>query len=99
MLDEIRDLNLSYLILAQGLIRTDRAEAMYRLGIGEEAADQLEVLTASQIARIAASNQLLCRARFGDAMVWDLLASHGKARPAAGMHAAIVMAGQYAEAA
>ena len=36
MMAEIREANLSYLILAQPLIRTDRAQALYRLGISEE---------------------------------------------------------------
>ncbi len=40
MLDDIREANLTYLILAQRLIREDRAEAMFRLGIGEEVADR-----------------------------------------------------------
>jgi flagellar transcriptional activator FlhD len=99
MLEEIRDLNLSYLILAQNLIRTDRAEACYRLGVSEEVAEQIVSLTSAQIARIASSNQLMCRARFDDGVVWDLLASHARNRPGAGMHAAILMAGQLAEAA
>jgi hypothetical protein len=38
LLDEIREANLSYLLLAQRLLRTDRAEALYRLGIGGSAA-------------------------------------------------------------
>jgi flagellar transcriptional activator FlhD len=92
MLDEIRELNLSYLILAQNLIRGDRAEACYRLGLSDEAAGQIASLTSSQIARIAGSNQLMCRARVEDEMVWDLLASHGRDHAAAGMHASILMA-------
>jgi flagellar transcriptional activator FlhD len=99
LLDEIRDLNLSYLILAQAMVRQDRAEACFRLGLSLESADRLAALTSSQLARIATANQLLCRMRFDDDMVWDLLSNHGKSRPAAGIHAAIVMAGQYAEAA
>lgn len=99
MLDEIRDLNLSYLILAQNLVRQDRAEACYRLGLAPDAADQLASLSPAQVVRIASSNQLLCRMRFDDEVVWNLLASHAKSRPAAGMHAAIVMSAQLAEAA
>jgi len=92
ILDEIRELNLSYLILAQNMIRTDRAEACYRLGLTEESADQLAGLTSAQVAKIAASNQLMCRARVEDDMVWELLASHGRDHVAAGMHASILMA-------
>src|SRR6185369_3992211 len=38
ILAEIREANLSYLMLAQSLIRTDREQALYRLGISEESA-------------------------------------------------------------
>ena len=41
LLAEIREANLTYLMLAQNLIRKDRAEALYRLGLTEEAADLL----------------------------------------------------------
>lgn len=99
MLDEIRDLNLSYLILAQNLIRSDRAEALYRLGLSEETADGLAELSAAQLLKIAAANIVMCRFRFDDELVWRLLESHAKDRPAAGMHASILMAGRLAEAA
>ena len=75
LLDEIRDANLSYLVLAQHLIRQDRAEALFRLGISEEVADVLEGLSTAQILKIAASNLLMCRFRFDDAVVWNLLFS------------------------
>ena len=45
ILTEIREANLSYLMLAQSLIRTDRDQALYRLGISEESAELLRVLT------------------------------------------------------
>ena len=36
---EIRDSNLTYLMLAQNLIRRDKASALFRLGTPEESAD------------------------------------------------------------
>ena len=42
LLDEIREANLSYLLLAQRLLRTDRAEALYRQGIGAEVAGVID---------------------------------------------------------
>ena len=45
ILAEIRETNLSYLILAQSLIRTDRVQALYRLGLSEEVADLLDQLS------------------------------------------------------
>lgn len=94
LLDEIREANLSYLLLAQQLIRQDKEDAMYRLGLGEDVADLVEGLTTAQILRIASNNVLMCRFRFDDEVVWNLLTSHTKERSAAGMHASILMAGK-----
>jgi flagellar transcriptional activator FlhD len=102
ILAEIREANLSYLMLAQSLIRADREQALYRLGIGEEAATMIATLTAAQIMKIAQTNTLLCRFRMDDDMVWSLLTSHGKssANDSVGrLHAAILMAGRHQEAA
>ncbi|MBL8376911.1 MAG: flagellar transcriptional regulator FlhD [Burkholderiales bacterium] len=102
IINEIREANLSYLILAQNMIRADRAEALVRLGLSDDVARIIDQLTAGQLLKIAASNMLMCRFRFDDNMVWNLLLSHtGNAdnAQAAGMHAAILMAGRSVEAA
>jgi flagellar transcriptional activator FlhD len=102
LLNEIREANLSYLILAQNMIRADRVEALVRLGLSEEVASIIDQLTAGQLLKIAASNMLMCRFRFDDSMVWNLLLSHTRGAEnsqAAGMHAAILMAGNAVEAA
>jgi len=99
MLDEIRDANLTYLMLAQALIRTDRVQALFRLGLSEEVADLVASLSAAQILKIAASNMVMCRFRFDDKVVWNLLASHGAKRAVSGVHATILMSGKLAEAA
>ena len=96
-LEEIREVNLAYLMLAQTMIRDDRAEACYRLGISEELADLMAALTPSQSVKVAASNTMLCRMRFDDQMVWGLLASHGKDHQLGGTHATILMARQAVE--
>lgn len=92
LLDEIREANLSYLLLAQQLIREDRSEALYRLGITEQTADLIDQLTTAQVLRIASNNVLMCSLRFDDEHVWQLLCSHSKDRSVTGMHAAILMA-------
>ena len=99
MLDEIRDANLTYLMLAQALIRKDRAQALFRLGLSEEVADVVAGLSAAQILKIAASNMVMCRFRFDDQVVWNLLTSHGRDKEVSGVHAAILMAGRLAQAA
>jgi flagellar transcriptional activator FlhD len=98
MLDEIREANLTYLMLAQALIRKDRAQALYRLGLTEEVADLVAGLSPAQVLKIAASSMLMCRFRFDDQAVWSLLAGAGKGREASGMHAAILMSGGFAGA-
>jgi flagellar transcriptional activator FlhD len=102
MLNEIREANLSYLMLAQSLIRTDRDQALYRLGISEDNAALLALLTPSQMMKIASSNTLLCRFRMDDDMVWGLLTNHGKSASndtTTRLHASILMAGRHQEAA
>lgn len=102
ILAEIREANLSYLMLAQSLIRADREQALFRLGVSEETAAMLQVLTPAQMMKIAASNTLLCRMRFDDELVWGLLTNHGKGAANEGvsrLHASILMAGRHREAA
>ncbi|ODV11102.1 MAG: flagellar transcriptional regulator FlhD [Rubrivivax sp. SCN 70-15] len=102
ILAEIREANLSYLMLAQSLIRSDREQALYRLGITEATATMIGMLTSSQMMKIAAGNTLLCRFRMDDDLVWSLLTSHGKSAAnegVAGLHASILMAGRHQEAA
>ena len=102
ILNEIREANLSYLMLAQSLIRADREQALFRLGISEESAALIALLTPAQIMKIAASNTLLCRFRMDDDMVWTLLTNHGKSAANDGtsrLHASILMAGRHQEAA
>jgi flagellar transcriptional activator FlhD len=102
ILAEIREANLSYLMLAQSLIRADREQALFRLGISEETANLLTTLTPAQMMKIATGNTLLCRFRMDDDLVWGLLTSHGKAASndsVQRLHASILMAGRHQEAA
>jgi flagellar transcriptional activator FlhD len=102
ILAEIREANLSYLMLAQSLIRVDREQALYRLGIAEDTATMIASLSAAQIMKIAQTNTLLCRFRMDDDIVWNLLTSHGKSSAndhVGRLHASILMAGRHQEAA
>ncbi len=102
ILSEIREANLSYLMLAQSLIRADREQALYRLGISEESAEMIALLAPSQMMKIASGNTLLCRFRMDDDLVWGLLTNHGKSAAndvTTRLHASILMAGRHQEAA
>ena len=99
---EIREANLTYLMLAQNLIRKDKAGALFRLGMSEESADLIALLSPAQISKIASGNMLLCRFRVDDDVVWNLLTNHTTSKvdndATTKLHASILMAGRYAEA-
>ncbi len=102
ILAEIREANLSYLMLAQSLVRTDKEQALFRLGVSEDTATLIGTLTPAQMMKIAGGNTLLCRFRMDDDLVWNLLTNHGKGAANDGMsrlHASILMAGRHQEAA
>jgi len=102
LLAQIREANMTYLMLAQNLIRQDKAEALFRLGMSEEAANMISALSPAQIMRIASTNMLLCRFRVDDDMVWNLLTNHSATKvdndATTKLHASILMAGRFAEA-
>ncbi len=97
MMDEIKELNLTYLMLAQHMIREDKAAAVYRLGVSQQLADVLADLTAAQVLKMAGANMLLCRMRFDDRLILGLLTSHGKEGTMPQSHAAILLSGQPVE--
>ena len=65
---EIREANLTYLMLAQNVIRKDKAEALFRLGISEESADMIATLSPAQIFRLPPAP--CCCAAFGWMTTW-----------------------------
>jgi flagellar transcriptional activator FlhD len=102
LLAQIREANMTYLMLAQTLIRKDKSEALFRLGMSEEAANMISALSPAQILRIASGNMLLCRFRVDDDIVWNLLTNHSATKvdndATTKLHASILMAGRFAEA-
>jgi flagellar transcriptional activator FlhD len=96
--NEIGDLNLTYLLLAQRLVREDVPTAMFRLGLSREVADLLGNLSLSQIVKLAASSLFLCRLRFDDHPVLSALTQDGKNLALQQAHAAILLSGQRIDA-
>lgn len=98
---EITEANLTYLMLAQNMIRKDKTEALFRLGISDESATLVAALSASQILKIASGNMLLCSFRVTDDIVWKLLTNHTSNKvdndATTKLHASILMSGRYAE--
>jgi flagellar transcriptional activator FlhD len=95
--NEIKEVNLAYLMLAQSMARADKEAAILRLGLSEEIADILAKLTPGQILKMASSEMLLCRFRFEDTLLLDLLANHERDRGVGHVHAAILAAGKPVE--
>jgi len=95
--NDIKEVNLAYLMLAQNMVRADREGAIFRLGISSEVADIIERLTPGQILRMAGSDMLLCSFRFDDALVLNLLSNHERDHGVGQLHAAILAAGKPVE--
>ena len=93
----IRDINLTYLMLAQQMIRKDKPAAIFRLGIGQDLVDVIAGLTPAQIIKMAASNMLLCRFRFDENLLLNMVTDYSKDRLMSQAHAAILMSAQPVE--
>jgi len=98
ILDEIRDINLGYMLLAKQMLREDKVSAIYRLGINQDIAEILDKLSSAQLIKMAASNMLLCRFRFDDRLIAEMLSNDNRDQAVTKSHAAILMAGKPAEA-
>lgn len=58
---EIQDLNLTYLLIAQRLLKSDFTTALMRLKIDDDLGRHLLSLSARQVGRLARNNQMLFR--------------------------------------
>lgn len=95
--DEIKETNLSYMMLAQQMIRDDKASAIFRLGVSDELAELIGGLSPAQMLKMAASNMLLCRFRFDERLLLNMITDYNKDRMMSQTHTTILMAGQPAE--
>lgn len=95
--EEIKETNLSYMMLAQQMIRDDKASAIFRLGVSEELADLIDGLSPAQLMKMAASNMLLCRFRFDERLLLNMITDYNKDRMMSHTHATILMAAQTPE--
>lgn len=66
LLSDIQEVNLSYLLLAQRLLRDNFAAGMYRLGFDDDVADTVMKLSPAQLIKLASSSTLLCAFRLND---------------------------------
>lgn len=75
VLGDIQEVNLSYLMLAQRLLRDNYAAGMYRLGFDSDVADIVLSLSPAQLVKLASSNMLICGFRLND---YQLLSTLGQ---------------------
>ena len=97
--EDIKEINLSYLLLARQMILEDREMAMFRLGLSIDMAEMLAALSSAQMLRMASSSMLLCRFRLDEKLLLSMLTDFNKGRLMPQAHSAILMAGQQLEAA
>jgi len=65
-LGDIQEVNLSYLLLAQRLLRENFSVGMFRLGCSEQVGRVLLDLSPAQLVRLAGSSMLICGFRLDD---------------------------------
>lgn len=65
-LNDIQEVNLSYLMLAQRLLRENFSAGMFRLGFCTDVAETILQLSPAQLVKLAGSSSLLCRFRLDD---------------------------------
>lgn len=91
-IDEIHEMNLAYLLLAQRLLNEDRATAKFRLKIDDELADLLQELNARQLTRLSRVNQLLCHFGHDSAEQLRQLTHNPREQGLGQFHASLLMA-------
>jgi flagellar transcriptional activator FlhD len=95
---EIKEANLSYMLLARQMIQEDKEAAIFRLGINQEMAELIAGLSSAQLLKMAASNMLLCRFRFDEKLLLNMITDYNKNRMMSQAHTTILMTGQPLEA-
>ncbi|KAF0203492.1 MAG: flagellar transcriptional activator [Gallionellaceae bacterium] len=76
--EEIKETNLSFMLLAQQMIRGDKAGAMENFGVNEEMASLVAGLSPAQMLKMSASNMLLCCFRFDESLLLNMLGDYKK---------------------
>ncbi|MGG1945998.1 flagellar transcriptional regulator FlhD [Trinickia sp. NRRL B-1857] len=94
VLESIREINLSYLMLAQHMLNEDYAEGLFKLGLSAQMADLIHMLSPAQTIKLAQSEDIVCDFRFNDAAMVAALTTLEKGLDATATHAAILLAAQ-----
>ncbi len=76
--EEIKETNLSFMLIAQQMIKGDKVAAIKNFGMSEEMADLVAGLSPAQMLKMSASNMLLCCFRFDDSLLLNMLGNYQK---------------------
>lgn len=90
-IQSIHDINLSYLLLAQQLIRQDEMAAAFRLGLNESTIHAIKALSLPKLIKLASTNQLICRLRMDDDAVLDNLTKDSRIEALQQIHTGILL--------
>lgn len=94
LINEIREVNLSYLLLAQRMLRDDFSKGMYRLGLDKDVASLLVNLTTAQVLSLSSSNSLICGFRLNDIALLTALTKDGMNGTLKQVQASVMLAQQ-----
>ncbi|WP_336239635.1 flagellar transcriptional regulator FlhD [Enterobacter chuandaensis] len=78
VIQNIFNVNLSYLLLIQQLIKDDKVTACFRSGLSIELIELLSVLPLPQIIKLSSSSQLICKLRINDRDILDSLTKESR---------------------
>jgi len=95
-LRDIQEVNLSYLMLAQRLLRENIAAGMLRLGLRADVADKILELSPAQMCNLARSSSLICSFRLNDAQLLEVLNQDALGGTLQQAHATILLMTQQA---
>lgn len=77
-LESIKELNLSFLVLAQKIVQENRVMAKIHLGMDDRGCEIMDCMTPQQLIRMANSPMVLCKLRFDDSKVLESMESAKK---------------------
>ena len=75
------------------MIQEDKEAAIFRLGLSEEMVGIVVGLSPAQLLKMAASKMLICRFRFDERLLLNMITDHNKDRMMSHAHTTILMAG------
>ncbi|HEY1057455.1 flagellar transcriptional regulator FlhD [Limnobacter humi] len=90
MLNELRELNLNFLMLAQRMLNDNKVTAKAQLGLPDGVADTLMDMSTTDLMRLASTSLSLCTLRFDHEKLWALANDQSTDPRLTALHASIL---------